>query len=45
MGPRLTAQQMRLKALLEVWLFFHIPLTIALIAALIAHVVSVFYYW
>ena len=38
-------RQMRLKALLEVWLFIHIPATIALIAALIAHVVSVFYYW
>jgi len=38
-------KQMRLKALLEVWLFFHIPLTIALIAALAAHIISVFYYW
>ena len=38
-------RQMRLKALLEVWLFIHIPATIALIAALTAHVVSVFYYW
>ncbi len=38
-------RQMRLKALLEVWLYLHIPATIALIAALTAHVVSVFYYW
>ncbi len=38
-------RQMRLRALLEVWLYIHIPATIALIAALIAHVVSVFYYW
>lgn len=38
-------RQMRLKALLEVWLFIHIPATIALIAALTAHIVSVFYYW
>ena len=38
-------RHMRFKALLEVWLFIHIPTTIALIAALIAHVVSVFYYW
>jgi hypothetical protein len=38
-------RQMRLKALLEVWLFIHIPTTIALIAALTAHIVSVFYYW
>jgi hypothetical protein len=38
-------RQMRLKALLEIWLFIHIPTTIALIAALTAHIVSVFYYW
>ena len=33
------------RALLEVWLFVHIPLTFVLIAALIAHIVSVFFYW
>ena len=38
-------RHMRYKALLEVWLFIHIPATLALIAALAAHVVSVFYYW
>jgi len=38
-------RQMRLKALLEVWLFVHVPATIALLAALTAHIVSVFYYW
>lgn len=38
-------RQMRLKALLEVWLFIHIPATIALLAALTAHIISVFYYW
>ena len=38
-------RQMRLKALLEVWLYIHVPATIALIAALTAHIVSVFYYW
>jgi len=36
---------LRIRALLEVWLFIHVPLTIALIAALAAHVISVFYYW
>jgi hypothetical protein len=36
---------LRIRAALEVWLFVHIPLTIALIAALAAHVISVFYYW
>lgn len=34
-----------LRARLRVWLFLHVPLSFALVAALIAHVVSVFYYW
>lgn len=38
-------QHLRLKALLEIWLYFHIPLTIALIAALFVHIFAVFYYW
>jgi hypothetical protein len=38
-------RHLKVKALLEIWLYLHVPLTIALIAALIAHVISVFYYW
>jgi hypothetical protein len=38
-------QTMRLRALLEIWLYVHVPATIALLAALIAHIISVFYYW
>lgn len=38
-------RQTRFKAMLEIWLYFHVPTTFALIAALTAHVVSVFYYW
>ena len=38
-------QAMRQRALLEVWLRVHVPVTIALLAALIAHIFSVFYYW
>jgi hypothetical protein len=38
-------RHMRLKALLEVWLHVHVPATFALMAALVAHIVSVFYYW
>ena len=34
----------RYKALLQLWLYVHIPVTFALIAALIAHIFSVFYY-
>jgi len=38
-------KHMKIKALLEVWLFIHVPVTFALIAALLAHIVSVFFYW
>ncbi len=38
-------RHLRLKALLEIWLFIHVPLTFVLIAALAAHVISVFFYW
>lgn len=38
-------QHLRLKALLDIWLYVHIPLTFALIAALFAHIFSVFFYW
>lgn len=40
-----TRRHLRIKALLEVWLFVHVPATFALLAALTAHIVSVFYYW
>ena len=33
------------RKLLELWLYFHVPLSFALLAALIAHVVSVFHFW
>jgi hypothetical protein len=38
-------RHLRIRALLEVWLYIHVPLTFALIAALIAHIISVFFYW
>ncbi len=38
-------RQMKLRALLDIWLYVHVPVTIALLAALTAHIVSVFYYW
>ena len=34
-----------LHARLQIWLLFHVPLTFGLLAALIAHVVSVFFFW
>ena len=38
-------RHLRIRALLEVWLYVHVPATFALLAALTAHIVSVFYYW
>ena len=38
-------RHLRIRALIEVWLYIHIPLTFALIAALFAHIISVFFYW
>jgi hypothetical protein len=36
---------MRYKAVLDLWLYIHVPLSVALLAALTIHVVSVFLYW
>ena len=38
-------RDMRYKAVLDLWLYVHVPLSIALLAALTIHVVSVFIYW
>jgi hypothetical protein len=38
-------RHLQLKALLEIWLYVHVPLTFALIAALLAHIIVVFFYW
>ncbi len=40
-----TRKHLQLKSMLEIWLYLHVPLTFALIAALVAHIVSVFFYW
>jgi len=40
-----TRRHIKLRTLLDLWLRFHVPLTLALLAALVAHVVSVFFYW
>lgn len=41
----LARRHARIKAYLEIWLYVHVPATFALIAALVAHIVSVFFYW
>lgn len=37
-------RDLRYRALMQIWLYAHVPLSFALLAALIAHVVSVFYF-
>ena len=38
-------KDVQFKAVMDVWLYFHVPLTFALLAALLTHIVSVFIYW
>ena len=38
-------RHIRMKTQLELWLYVHVPVTIALLAALLAHIISVFLYW
>ncbi|HEV7667135.1 MAG TPA: hypothetical protein VGS22_01310 [Thermoanaerobaculia bacterium] len=37
--------QQRYRNLLQVWLYLHVPLSIALLAAVAAHLIAVFYFW
>ncbi|MEO8672942.1 MAG: hypothetical protein ABI411_16620 [Tahibacter sp.] len=39
------ARDIHYQALMEIWLYFHVPISFALLAALIGHIVSVFFYW
>jgi hypothetical protein len=38
-------QDIRYKAMMDMWLYFHVPLSFALLAALLAHIIAVFYLW
>lgn len=38
-------RHLQIKSMLQVWLFVHVPMTFALLAALSAHIFSVFFYW
>jgi hypothetical protein len=42
---RRARRDVQLKALMDIWLYVHVPLTIALVVALTGHVISVFFYW
>lgn len=35
----------QIRAFLEAWLYVHVPVTFAMLAAVTAHVISVFFYW
>ncbi len=39
------ARDIQYQALMEIWLYIHVPLSFALLAALTAHIVSSFFYW
>ena len=38
-------RDLQFRAWMQIWLYFHVPLSFALLAALTAHVISVFYFW
>lgn len=38
-------EDLRLQATMELWLYLHVPLTAALLVALLTHIVTVFLYW
>ena len=42
---RQARRDIQLSGLMQIWLYVHVPLTFALIAALVAHVIAVFFYW
>ena len=38
-------RDIRLRGWLRIWLYFHVPMTIALLVALVLHILSTFLYW
>lgn len=38
-------EDLRLQATMELWLYVHVPLSVGLLLALLAHIVTVFVYW
>jgi hypothetical protein len=39
------ARDIQFQSLMELWLYFHVPLSFALLAALVGHILVVFFYW
>jgi len=42
---RRARRDIQIKVILQIWLFFHIPLAIALLGTLFSHILAVFFYW
>jgi hypothetical protein len=42
---RRVRRDIRLRGWLRIWLYFHIPMTVALLVALLLHIVVTFFYW
>jgi hypothetical protein len=42
---RTLLEQARIKALLKVWLYIHVPVSVALCVTLAIHILSVFFFW
>ena len=42
---RQLAEELRIEAALQIWLYVHVPLTAGLLMALVVHVLTVFMYW
>ena len=38
-------EDLRLQASMELWLYFHVPLSMGLLVALVVHITTVFFYW
>ncbi len=38
-------KDIRLQGWLQIWLYVHVPLTIALLGALVVHIITTFFYW
>lgn len=42
---RQLGEDLRLQATMEIWLYLHVPLSAALLMALLTHIITVFLYW
>jgi len=42
---RRVRRDVQMQGLLQAWLYVHVPLSIAVLLALIIHIVVVFWYW